>query len=62
MSIMSAQILAARRRFIDEISQAQGSPRDVAWCAMRSMPQTIKQLEAEIETKRRNEGNGGRAT
>ena len=61
MSIMSAQVLAARQRFVDEISQATGSPRDIAWHAMRTLPQTINQLEAEIEAKRRNTGAGGRA-
>jgi hypothetical protein len=61
MSIMSAQVLAARQRFIDEISQANGSCRDIAWLAMRTLPQTINQLEAEIEAKRRNRGAGGRA-
>jgi hypothetical protein len=62
MSIMSAHVLAARQRFIEEISRAIGAPRDIAWFAMRMLPQTIKQLEAEIEKKRRNAGVGGRAT
>jgi hypothetical protein len=62
MSIMSAHVLAARQRFIEEISRAVGAPRDIAWLVMRTLPQTIKQLEAEIERKRRNEGNGGRAS
>jgi hypothetical protein len=61
MSIMSAQVLAARQRFVDEISQAKGASRDIAWLAMRTLPQTINQLEAEIEAKRRNAGAGGRA-
>ena len=62
MSIMSAQVLAARQRFIDEISRAPGAPRDVAWLTMRMLPQTIKQLEVEIEKKRGNASVGGRAT
>ena len=62
MSIMSAQVLAARQRFIEEISRAVGAPRDIAWLVMRTLPQTIKQLEAEIEKKRGNTGTGGRAT
>jgi hypothetical protein len=62
MSIMSAHVLAARQRFIEEISRAVGAPRDIAWLVMRTLPQTIKQLEVEIETRRRNTGAGGRAT
>ena len=62
MSIMSAHVLAARQRFIEEISQAVGTSRDIAWLVMRTLPQTIKQLEAEIEKKRGNTGTGGRAT
>jgi hypothetical protein len=62
MSIMSAHVLAARQRFIEEISRAVGTSRDIAWLVMRTLPQTIKQLEAEIEKKRKNAGAGGHAT
>ena len=49
---MTNQVSAAQQRFIDEISRAPGRPEDIAKYAMRGMPKTIKELEANIWARR----------